>query len=135
MGKQLALSNYLASVRDKPFQWGEHDCVLHCVNAIQAMTGVDYGTEWRGTYSTRAGAEEIISRDLENLDMAFTAEFGLPFYNIYKAARGDVCRCVAGEEEIYGILDDSGRYVAAVSEDRGLVRLPLKSIICYWKVP
>jgi hypothetical protein len=34
------LNEYLASVRDKPFEWGTHDCAHFTLGAVEAQTGV-----------------------------------------------------------------------------------------------
>jgi hypothetical protein len=37
-----SLSDYLASVRDKPFEWGVHDCVQFARGAAEAQTGAEF---------------------------------------------------------------------------------------------
>ncbi|MGY5811998.1 DUF6950 family protein [Rhizobium sp. LEGMi198b] len=40
-----------------PFAWGEHDCGPGLAgNLVLAITGVDCAAQWRGTYSSPAGA-------------------------------------------------------------------------------
>lgn len=54
------LSNYLDRIREQPFDWGSHDCALMASGAVKAMTGTDPGEAFRGTYSTREGAAEVL---------------------------------------------------------------------------
>jgi hypothetical protein len=37
-----SLNSYLESVRDKPFEWGVHDCVLFAKGAAEAQTGAEF---------------------------------------------------------------------------------------------
>ena len=37
-----SLHDYLASVRDKPFEWGVHDCVQFARGAAEAQTGAGF---------------------------------------------------------------------------------------------
>jgi hypothetical protein len=46
-----------------PFAWGSADCALWAVDAVHAITGVDHAAaEWRGRYSTAAGAARLLAR-------------------------------------------------------------------------
>lgn len=54
------LADYVASVRERPFEWGAHDCILHGASAIEAMTGVDIAADYRGRYHDRASAAAIL---------------------------------------------------------------------------
>lgn len=44
------LNDYLSVVRDKPFEWGEHDCYTFTNNAWTAMYGRGYADDWMGKY-------------------------------------------------------------------------------------
>lgn len=57
------LAEYLASVADKPFRPGHHDCALFAAGAVAAMTGADPAAAWRGRYTTLAGGLRVIRRD------------------------------------------------------------------------
>lgn len=60
---ESALAEYIASVRDRPFEWGRHDCILHACAAVEAMTGVDPAAAYRGKYSDRVGSARAL-RDI-----------------------------------------------------------------------
>lgn len=95
-----ALSQYVDSIRMKPFVWGSHDCFLMPADAILAMTGVDIAAQFRGTYDDAASAYEAILRysvgygpGLEKL----AAQFGMkPWASPNLAQRGDLCWMKAG---------------------------------------
>jgi len=53
------LSEYIRSHRDKPFVWGERDCMLFAAGAYQAMTGKDVAEPYRG-YSTAQEAKRVL---------------------------------------------------------------------------
>lgn len=54
------LTAYIAEVRARPFEWGQHDCVLHGASAVEATTGVDIAADYRGSYHDKAGAAAIL---------------------------------------------------------------------------
>ena len=56
------LAEYLAGVRDRPLEWGAHDCGLFFAGACKVMTGFDPGEPFRGKYSTEMGAAKALKR-------------------------------------------------------------------------
>ena len=44
------LPKYLKSVKDKPFKWGEHDCLIFTNNAWKEMYGYGWSEDWLGRY-------------------------------------------------------------------------------------
>lgn len=44
------LAQYLAAVAHRPFRPGQHDCALFAAGAVEAMTGADLASAWRGSY-------------------------------------------------------------------------------------
>lgn len=86
------LRTYLDRVRDEPFQWGEHDCILFTFGAVKAITGRDFIRKVRGTYSTKLEAARVL-RDLGHgtLVKAVTKKLGKPVH-VAQAGRGDLVR-------------------------------------------
>lgn len=116
-----ALSDYIASKRDVPFEYGVNDCCVFATGAVEAITGEDKFAEFRGKYDSLKGSiralKEIGEGDLES---TFDARF--PVIPIASAQRGDLV-----------LLDDSvgvvaGRFAWFVSDD-GLERVPMS----YWE--
>lgn len=56
------LSAYIHSVARAEFLWGQHDCALFSAGAVEVMTGVDIGSEYRGKYKTLAGGLKLLKR-------------------------------------------------------------------------
>lgn len=46
----IRLAHYINSVRNKPFDWGKHDCLTFANSAIKAMTGDYVFNDWLGDY-------------------------------------------------------------------------------------
>jgi hypothetical protein len=69
---QKQLNDYLREVKDKPFRWGEHDCLIFSNNAFAAYHGFGYAEEWFGRYS-RDGKPK------KTADMR--QEFGVEFFD------------------------------------------------------
>ena len=44
------LAGYLKSVRDIPFKWGEHDCLIFTNQAFREMCGEGWAEDWLGRY-------------------------------------------------------------------------------------
>lgn len=50
MGTRESLNAYLKDIRDKPFEWGVHDCLIFTNNAFHAMYGEGWADDWLGRY-------------------------------------------------------------------------------------
>jgi hypothetical protein len=84
------LHAYLDSVAGAPFAYGRHDCALHGANAVEAMTGADFGTAFRGKYRSAAGATRALKLyGAGDLVATFTAALGAPINPAF-AGRGDL---------------------------------------------
>jgi hypothetical protein len=66
-----SLAEYLAEVRDAPFEWGAHDCVLFVKGAVEAQTGHVYLTpDYEGLRGALVLARRL--RIVAELDRLFT---------------------------------------------------------------
>lgn len=132
---QVRLSQYLTEAGCRRFRWGSHDCVMHCVSAIKAITGEDLGAEYRGRYRGRSSAKALRDEIWNgSIDNAFTEHFGPMLGNMRKAKRGDVAKSFTDDgEEVYGVVDDTGRAVCLVTAS-GLTRWPLDRFVGFWSV-
>lgn len=109
------LAAWLEDVRDRPFQWGRHDCALFMAGAVLAMTGQDFGEPFRGRYRSAAGAARALRRwGSGDLPSTLSAALG-PAVPLALAQRGDVVMV----EGACGLL--MGRR-ALFAGDAGLVR-------------
>lgn len=126
----ILLNDYVLSCAKKPFVWGEHDCCMFAAGAVSQMTGVDYAAAFRGLYSTREEAEQILAErgGLENI----VSELLGPPIELPFAQRGDVV--IREEDEGFALGIVLGT-VAAFTGGAGLVFLPtLTSGLKAWRV-
>jgi len=126
MVDSLALSRYLKSKKNTPFEWGVNDCVTFTADYFKETTGIDLISEYRG-YSTTQEANNITGGDL--LAMV-KIKLGEPKYNLSKAARGTV---VWTKFESLGLIDDSGEKIAVMT-NHGVRKMPLSHGVFYWGV-
>jgi len=121
--------------RNRPFEWGVHDCALFAADVVQAMTDVDYSGKFRGRYSTEAEANELLER-MGGLEAIATDALGEPLDNPRFAQRGDVIlinndRCFPRGMEALGIC--IGHKCAYVGK-KGLIFLSMKDWQKAWRV-
>lgn len=126
------LSRYLASVKARPFVWGEHDCCLFAADALLAMTGIDTAARWRNRYSTSIGAGRVLKLEgFDSLEAAITDAIGQSEPNLMLASRGDVALVRNAGNPAAGIVFGRGVYVPGES---GLLCLSRDTIIHLWRV-
>lgn len=87
-GWESILHAELQAAKDRPFIWGEHDCVTWVANVILALTGTDYMAEFRGTYDSQLGARRLI-KEIGG-DLPGCVDGKLPSIPVPMARRGDV---------------------------------------------
>lgn len=137
---------YLREHANDKFTWGEQDCSLFAANCIQAFTGVDIASDFRGKYTDEASAFALIKSVTGGTTVADAAAYCATKHGLaewvgkdgkptpLRAMRGDLVVVSNAGRLIAGVVDLSGRYVAAMSES-GVVRLSLMSITRAWHVP
>lgn len=113
----------------QPFAWGQHDCVLWAADAVQALTGADFATAYRGTYSTALEAERLV-HELGGLSAIVTACLGEPIPAAY-ARTGDVGMVVTGGRELLAVCN--GAHWLAPAE-AGLAVVDLHCGVQAWRV-
>jgi hypothetical protein len=57
---ETRLSAFVAENRDQPYQWGAWDCLLFACAAVEAITGEDPASPYRGLYSDKKGSTEAL---------------------------------------------------------------------------
>lgn len=50
------LNAHIEENRNKPFEWGQHDCGLWLASCLIVTTGQDFAADIRGKYKSAAGA-------------------------------------------------------------------------------
>lgn len=123
-----ALMAYVEAVRDRPFEWGKHDCCCFAAGAVEAMTGQNPMAEFLGTYSdqesARAALREIGSGTLYH---TLLSKFGRPLHPS-RARRGDIAYAVHDGPTLGICLGQDCAFVGQEGGREGLVMLPTLNI-------
>lgn len=129
------LEAFFREAQDKPFARGAWDCALFAVAGCIAITGQDFGADFRGLYETREEADAMIEEG-GHADLVALANdvLGAPLAAVMLAQRGDVVAFSTPEGYALGIVDLTGMKFAAVSLDKGLVRRPLRIASMAWRL-
>lgn len=125
----MRLSNYLSERRKMPFEWGVNDCVMFAAHAVEALTGVNYYSDYIRTYSTKEEAAKIL-KELGGMSGLISKHIADSHTNIFKAKRGDLVMAKLPLHTM-GVVDDGGQFAVFVTEE-GLIRKPLKFVTRIW---
>jgi hypothetical protein len=137
------LEQFLIERRFMPFKWGENDCALFVADAVEAITGVDIATDFRG-YTDQPGAFQAIRVVIgaaagATVTVEHAAEYCAGKYGFaelelpLKAQRGDICSIEDGGRIILALVSPNGREVVTAGE-LGLRRFPITQIRRAWHV-
>lgn len=128
----LRLSRFLIERQGMPLVWGENDCMLFPGYCIAALTGVDYTVDFVGRYINEAGALAIIDAEWEGDPRNIIINYlGQPRPNPLRNCRGDVIMKKINGRWVGGVIDDTGRAGAFLTE-RGMTRLPITRDDIVW---
>lgn len=84
-----ALSNYIAVKRHEPFEYGVNDCCLFAAGAVEAVTGQDPMSEFRGKYDSLKTSLQVI-KDIGAGTLEATMDAKFSEVGIGHAQRGDL---------------------------------------------
>jgi len=84
-----ALSNYIITKRHEPFEYGVNDCCLFAAGAVEAITGEDPMSEFRGKYDSLKTSLKAI-KDIGEGTLEATMDSKFPEVAIGHAQRGDL---------------------------------------------
>jgi hypothetical protein len=110
-----ALVNYIIIKRDEPFEYGVNDCCLFAAGAVEAITGEDPMSEFRGKYDSLKGSIKAIN-EIGAGTLEATLDGKFPEVSIGYAQRGDL----AFFNDSVGVV--MGGFAYFVSDD-GLERI------------
>lgn len=127
-GWESRLNMLIESVLSKRFKWGQHDCSLLSLDAIDAMCNTEIASEWRGKYNNREEAYELL--DSFGGYNAVYRSYGLEPIDANFAMRGDICQI--NTEEAIGIVMGSSIVSTGAF---GSVSLDRDSMLNAWRVP
>ena len=125
-----SLHQFLLDRADSKFAWGTHDCALFAADGIQAMTGVDIASDFRGQYTDEASAAVaiatitgVVNGTVEDAAAYCAAKHGLTeLAHPLMAQRGDLVVLEDSGRVISGLIHLSGRHIVAAGE-QGLKRI------------
>ena len=118
----MRLPEYIQTHTNKPFKWGENDCILFAISWLQLATGKDYLTEHRPWRTARQAIKKL--RDLGGLHFLFDSNLTRINPNI--AQDGDLT-IYQGAAHLF-----SGRHIVSVGEG-GLVFTDRSIVADAWR--
>jgi hypothetical protein len=134
----LAFNDFLMERAKAPFAWGGNDCALFAADGIEAITGVDIASDFRGKYSDEAGAFAAIKEICGGATVADAAIYCAGKHGLTEwpmplmARRGDLVVFDAPSGALVaGLVHLSGRHIVAVGE-QGLFRFPISAVKRAW---
>jgi len=121
------LESYLLENRKRPFKYGSWDCALFVCGAIEAMTGNDPAAWFRGRYTSRAEARELMREKTGTANFyhffeSMAAEFHMPEVAMTLAHRGDMVLVETGGACSLGIVGLDGQRIILAGETRAGVQ-------------
>lgn len=123
------LNSKLQESKDKPFEWGDHDCCLFAADVALELTGIDYADTFRNKYSNAVEAMFLL-KPYGGIEGYVTSRLGGSI-NVAMAQRGDV---VTTETE-YGIaLGVCNGLLSAFVSPSGLVWYETLECLNAWRV-
>ncbi len=131
---EARLYEVIEEARNKEWKRGKHDCAIFALNAMQAISGIDYGKEIKGKYDTKIGYLKLWkklggSTLLEITGIILKKEEE----DIRRTRRGDlVLYCDEDKEDHLGIC--IGDKVAIMSVGDGLIFVDLLDCKCCWRI-
>jgi hypothetical protein len=134
-----AFHHFLLSRKNTPYQWGVNDCALFAADGIQAQTGTDIASEFRGKYSDEASAYAAIKSICGGTSVADAAAWCAQQRGMAElkhplmAQRGDLVIVENAGSLIAGLVHLNGREVAVVG-DPGWFGVPITSVKRAWRV-
>ena len=132
-GWEDRLRSYVVSVKDTPFVWGQHDCLLFAAGCVQAVTGRDLADNYRGKYSTARQAKQLLKQITagEGTVDAALDRVGQRLPSVLAARRGDLVATVAGRGPCIGVVGPGGCFFVS---ERGLFRVPIRMCYAAWRI-
>lgn len=129
---QTRLHRYLCDSKARVMRPGHHDCCLFGAGAIQAQTGTDIASPYRGRYSTFAGGRRVLRRD-GYLDHIALIAAHLPEAPVARGVAGDVAILPTEDGPAVGILGDGGA-VYVLHPSGGISLAPMEPVQRLFKV-
>jgi hypothetical protein len=135
---QSRLQSCLDSRRAAAFQYGIFDCCLFSCDCVEAMTGHDMAAWFRGRYSTRKQALELVRERTGHPSVKAIAEYAaaeceMRPVGILMAQRGDMVLVGKGSKAVLGIVSLLGTDVMCQGTS-GITRVAFEHAVAAWRV-
>lgn len=134
MGTRESLNAYLKDVRDKPFEWGVHDCLTFTNNAFHAMYGEGWADDWLGRYMVdgRAMRRRELIQEFRKTDFIKAVDERLTRVN-YIPPLGSLVTTKQSQRWVIGVAMGicTGTKAVFLSK-QGVLYLPLDAIEQAW---
>lgn len=122
-----------------PFAWGTNDCAMFAADGVEAITGTDIATAFRGRYGSELSAMRTVKEICGGATIADAAAWCAAQHGLEEllhpllAQRGDLVLVADAGREIAGLVHLSGRHVVTVGEE-GLKRVCITAVRRAWRV-
>lgn len=117
---------------DRPFAWGESDCMQLAMHCAHVITGVHPFPDTPGSYSTRAGAMRCLqAHGFESIVEALAARYRPVAPAL--AQRGDI-GIVSMEGVLASCVCEGREFVGKAPDKDGLIRVPRRAIVQAFRV-
>lgn len=122
------LITVIRAAEKRPFLWGVHDCCLFAADCAEAMSGVNYAADWRGTYDSETGAKKALLRGGGSLEKVLANN--LDEVPVKLAQRGDIAVVENAGARCAGVIYSGAVWVPG---ETGLICLRVKPL-SVWRV-
>lgn len=126
----MTLQEFLDSVRDQPYAWGQHDCAMFAARATDARLGTAYAARVADFGATSARAYRALVRAGKTLEVLTTGVLGDPV--VKRIEDGDVVLIGKGRRAALGIACPPIAVVATTPA--GFIPVPLSAVTRVWRV-
>lgn len=123
---EARLQAFIEANRDRPFEWGEWDCILMATACAAELTGVDKAADFRGQYTDKLSAAKVL-REIGEGTLLRTISARFEPKPPGMAQRGDI---VAVRASCGVCVGADGLFVS----DEGLIPLPRADWTGAWTV-
>lgn len=117
---------------DRPFTWGESDCMQLAMHCAHVMTGQHPFPDTPGSYFTRAGAYRCLKvHGFDNIAEALAARYQQVAPAL--AQRGDI-GIVSFEGVLSSCVCEGREFVGKAPDKAGLIRVPREKVVQAFRV-
>lgn len=116
----------------KPFRYGSMDCCMFAAEVIEAFTGQDYASDYRGFYRNREESYGVVAKHGTTADMVSDLLDLMPVYDPEILENGDVALVhmpLLYPDPIVGVVFEGS---IVLKGRKRVFRVPLDKGLMYW---